>query len=141
MRSGVTKLAVVFALSGATVIFAQSKPLLTDADYDKLMKQIGPTFQNLQKDNSTMNHSQGVKDAQMLSDSFKQVQAYWEAKNADDAVGFAKNAIAMADATVIASQSMDMATLGDAQKTLASTCQSCHTAHRDKLPDGTYKIK
>ena len=26
-------------------------------------------------------------------------------------------------------------------KELAGTCATCHTAHREKLPDGTFQIK
>jgi hypothetical protein len=26
-------------------------------------------------------------------------------------------------------------------KTLGAQCQGCHTAHREKLPDGSYKMK
>lgn len=132
-----------FILSSALALSAQmqmAKPM-SDEDYSKAMKQIGPTFMNLQKDNASMNHAQGAKDAQMLADWFKQVQTYWEAKKVEDAVGFAKSAAAAADATVKASASMDMATLGDAQKTLAGACQSCHSAHRERLPDGSFKIK
>jgi cytochrome c556 len=140
-KSSVAGLAVALVLSGAVALFAQGKAPISDADYDKLMKQIGPAFQSLQKDNGTMNHMQGVKDAQMLSDAFKQIEAYWEAKKVDDAAGFAKNAVMMADETVKASGTMDMPTLGSAQKSLAADCQSCHNAHREKLPDGTYKIK
>jgi hypothetical protein len=63
------------------------------------------------------------------------------AKKVNDAAGFAKSAVAAADATATASQKMDMATLGESQKTLAAACQSCHMAHRERLPDGTFKIK
>jgi hypothetical protein len=34
---------------------------------------------------------------------------------------------------------MDMA--GQATQKLSGTCAACHTAHRDRLPDGTFKIK
>jgi hypothetical protein len=139
-RSVVAGFAAAWTVSGVVALLAQTAPM-TDADYAKTMKQIGPTFLNLQKDNATMAHAQGVKDAQALSDAFKQVQAYWDAKKAADAAGFARSAVAAADAIIKASPIMDMATIGDAQKTLSAACQSCHTAHREKLPDGSYKIK
>ena len=60
-----------------------AKAPMSDADYAKTMKDINPTFQSLTRDNSSMNHAQGEKDAQKLSDLFKDVQAYWEAKKTD----------------------------------------------------------
>lgn len=131
----------VFVVTMFLVLSAQAPKPMSDEDYDKIMKQVGPTFMNLQRDNATMNHAQGAKNAQMLAAWFKEVQTYWEAKKVEDAAGFAKNAVAAAEATVKASASMDMAALGDAQKTLAGACQSCHTAHRERLPDGTFRIK
>jgi mono/diheme cytochrome c family protein len=88
-----------------------------------------------------MNHTQGAKDAQRLSELFKHVLMYWEAKKADDAVAFAKSAIAAADATVEASSKMDMTALTASQQKLQGACQGCHMAHRERLADGSYKIK
>jgi len=133
-----------FIVSGLFVVCAQAgqmKAPMSDADYQKAMKEIGPAFMALQRDNASMSHADGEKQAQLLSDRFKDVQAYWEAKKASDAVEFAKGAIAAADATVKASASMDMTTLTSSQQKLQAACAGCHMAHRDRLQDGTYKIK
>lgn len=113
----------------------------SDADYAKVMKEIGPAFAALQRDNAAMNHPDGIKQAQLLSDRFKDVQAYWEAKKAPDAVAAAKDAVASADATVKASTVMDMTALTAAQQKLQASCTACHQAHREALPDKTYRIK
>jgi hypothetical protein len=118
-----------------------SKPPMTEDEYSKTMKQIGPTFQNLQKNNAAMNHAEGAQDARKLASWFLDVQAYWEAKKVDDATGFAKTAVKAAQDTETASTAMNMMALGDAQKALAGACQSCHTAHRERLADGTFRIK
>jgi len=133
-----------FVVSGLLVVCAQSgqmKAPMSDADYQKAMKEISPAFMALQRDNASMNHADGEKQAQLLSDRFKDVQAYWEAKKVGDAVEFAKGAIAAADATVKASASMDMTTLTSAQQKLQAACAGCHMAHRERLQDGTYKMK
>jgi hypothetical protein len=133
------------AAPGFQVLSAQTaqaaKTPMSDADYAKAMKEIGPTFMSLQRANASMNHSQGEKDAQRLSDLFSSVQVYWEARKAVDAVGFAKSAVAAADATVKASAQMDMSALTASQQKLSAACSGCHMAHRDKLADGSYKIK
>jgi hypothetical protein len=142
MRAAGASLTGALVASGFLILSAQTaKTPMSDADYVKAMKEINPTFMSLQRANASMNHAQGEKDAQKLSDLFNSVQVYWEAKKADDAVGFAKSAVAAADATVKASEQMDMTALTSSQQKLSAACQGCHMAHRDRLPDGTYKFK
>jgi len=117
------------------------KAPMSDDEYSKTMKQIAPTFQSLQKNNTAMNYGDAAKDAQKLEAWFKDVLAYWEAKKVDDAVGFAKAAIAAAQDTSKALEAMNATGLTDAQKALGGACQGCHTAHREKLADGSYKMK
>ena len=88
-----------------------------------------------------MDHAAGVKNAQKLEQWFNDVQRYWEAKKVPDAVAFAKTAATAAQTTVSASVAMNMQALEDAQKALTGACQGCHSAHRERLPDGTFKIK
>lgn len=114
---------------------------LTDAEYATTMKQIGTTFKSLQQNNAAMNHEEGADDAKKLATSFKLVQAYWEAKRVTDAVGFAKTAVKASDDAAKASDVMDMDALSSAEKALGGTCQGCHTAHRAKQPDGSFRIK
>jgi hypothetical protein len=142
MRAAGAVLTGALVAAGVLVLSAQTtqiertaKAPMSDADYVKAMKEINPTFMSLQRANASMNHAQGEKDAQKLSDLFNSVQVYWEARKADDAVGFAKSA------TVKASAQMDMTTLTSSQQKLLAACQGCHMAHRDRLPDGTYKIR
>jgi mono/diheme cytochrome c family protein len=124
----------------ATHQMAMKVPM-SDDEYSKTMKQIAPTFQSLQKNNTAMNYGDAAKDAQKLEAWFKDVQAYWEAKKVDDAVGFAKTAVAAAQDTSKAAGAMNATGLTDAQKALGGACQGCHTAHREKLADGGYKMK
>ena len=145
-KASVTKIAANAAVAapGASAQAGTAKApmsLLSDADYAKAMKDINPTFVSLQRANASMSHEQGMKDAQKLSDLFKDVQAYWEAKKVDDAVAFAKGAVAAADATVKASESMDMTTLTSSQQKLTASCAGCHMAHRTRNADGSYTIK
>lgn len=117
------------------------KAALSDEDYVKTMKQIAPAFQSLQKNNTAMNYADAATDAQKLEASFKEVQAYWEAKKIEDAIGFAKKAVAAAQDASREAAAMSASGLADAQKALGGTCQGCHTAHREKLADGSYRIK
>jgi uncharacterized protein YcnI len=141
-KASVTKIAAAAAVAPAAGQGAMAmKAPMSDADYAKAMKEIGPAFAALQRDNAAMNHADGIKQAQLLSDRFKDVQAYWQAKKVDDAVTAAGDAVAAADATIKASTVMDMTALTSSQQKLSASCTACHTAHREKLADGSYKLK
>ena len=143
-RTPVTIPGTVFAivLLAAAVGLAQSpKPQMTDETYARTMKDIQSTFRSLQINNKAMNHTDGAREARRLAAWFTDVQAYWEAKRVQDAVGFAKTAVQAARQIENASTTMDMTSLADAEKALAGTCQRCHSAHREPMPDGTFRIK
>ena len=141
-KASVTKIAANVAPAAAPAVAAQgAKAPMSDADYAKAMKDINPTFMSLQRANASMDHGQGIKDAEKLSALFKDVQAYWEAKKVNDAVAFAKDAVAAADATVKASEVMDMTALTSSQQKLTASCAGCHMAHRTRNADNTYSMK
>lgn len=138
-------LVVVAALVGAhTNLHAQAqerKPPMTDEAYEKTMKQIGSTFRSLQFNNKAMNHVDGAREARRLAAWFGEVQSYWEAKRANDAVGLAREAVKAAEIIEKASTVMNMGALESAEKAMAAACQGCHMAHRETLADGSFRIK
>jgi hypothetical protein len=130
------------ALCAQTAVPAQAaKPPLSDEAYEKTMKEIASTWRSLQFNNKAMNHADGEREAKRLAAWFRDVQAYWEAKKAADAVAFAKTAVTAAQDIARSSMAMDMTVLAAAETSLAGACQGCHMAHRQQLPDGTYRIK
>jgi hypothetical protein len=78
--------------------------------------------------------------AKALAAIYKDVAVYWGKR--DEAAGKSANEIGQA-ALALA----DAATAGNAaaaqenQKLIGAACRSCHTAHRERLPDNTNKIK
>jgi len=130
-----------FAVSFAVGVLAQAPAPMSDEQYMMTMKQIGPTFMAVNKANASMQHAQAAKDAAQLAGWFRQVQTYWEAKKVEDAIAFSKTAVSSADALAAASTKADMAGIGEAQKTLQGACGGCHMAHRERNPDGTFRIK
>jgi mono/diheme cytochrome c family protein len=114
--------------------------IMSEADYSKNMKEVGSTNTGLRGAGAAPTDD-SVKAAQRLNAIFKDVQAYWEGKKVDDAIGFAKAAVAATDDLSKALTAKDAAAAGAAQKTLAAQCAGCHMAHREKTPDGTFKMK
>jgi mono/diheme cytochrome c family protein len=82
-----------------------------------------------------------VMAAKTLQENMGKVAAYWQAKNVPDATKFAM------DAEAGFGKVADLAGAGnfdDAAATLKMTqanCAGCHMAHREKQPDGSFKMK
>jgi len=137
-------LACLFVLTAASL--AAQAPMAKMAiastdDYSKAMKQVGTDSAALRKSIATPSEADAAAASARLESTFKDVQAYWEHKKVDDAAGFAKNAVAAVQAVSNALAAHDMDAAAAANQTLAGTCTACHTAHRDRLPDGSFKMK
>jgi len=115
--------------------------IVTDEDYGKAMKEIGEQSAALRKSIATPSETDAAASAARLETILKDVQAYWENKKVEDAARFAKNAAGAARAVSKAVAAHDMPAAGTANQTLGAQCMSCHTAHRDRLPDGTFRMK
>ena len=125
----------ITTLLATAALFAQS-----DMDYQGYMKVIGPTNGSLQKNIAAKDATAAGADAKKLQDTFKMVEAYWQAKGAADAVNFAKGAGAAfaAAGKSIGAGNFDQA-LADA-KGAGANCGGCHMAHREKTDTG-FRIK
>jgi cytochrome c556 len=112
-----------------------------DAEYQQWMKTIGATSGSLRKNLDAKNAEGASADAKKLQEAFNKVHDYWNTKKVDDAMMSAMKA--RDGFGEIAKQASDgkfdeaAATL----KTTSATCGGCHMAHREKAPDGSWKIK
>jgi cytochrome c556 len=111
------------------------------AEFSAWMKTTGGTIGKLRKEIDAKAYSAVATDAATLQEVFKHVEDYFAKTNTDDAVK-------MAQASRSASKKLaDAAAMSDADATAASlkalqgSCGGCHMAHREKLPEGGYKIK
>ena len=119
----------------AGILFAQSDP-----EYQSWMKTVASTNQSLQKNLAAKNASGVSADATKLADTFKEVEGFWQKRNATDAVNFAKQAQTAAAAVSMDATSGNMEQAATDAKTLAAACGECHMAHREKADSG-FKIK
>lgn len=124
-------------------LFACGSLLLAAPDEAGLrsaMKQIGPTCSGLGKKIAAKDATASA-DAKKLHDLFGGVGKFWKEMHAADAVGLSKDA-ATAFQTIAkqtAAGSWDEA--GASFKKATSTCAGCHSAHREKAADGSWKVK
>ena len=80
-------------------------------------------------------------NAEKIAALYTELREFWVKRNVADAVKSAE------DGKAAALQLASAAKAGDAEKgeasfkALSGTCRGCHMAHRERLPDGTYKVK
>lgn len=115
--------------------------ITTDAEYATHMKEI-------QQQNGILNKSikggmapEATKAAARLEVLFKNIHGYWADKKVEDATTASQTAVTSLQAVQKALAANDMTAAETARATFAGTCMTCHTAHREKLPEGGFRIK
>jgi len=112
-------------------------------DIQPIMKEVGPTFtgMNTGMQGRTMSAADVAKNADKLQGLFKEVGTFMKEKNINDAVGWADTAASAAADLAKAAKANDSDAMFTAQKTIQKQCGTCHAAHREQLPDKTFKLK
>ena len=131
----VIAMAGVFAVS---VVAASEKPPET---YVAAMKAINAANGALRGHVTAKDYAGIEADAAALKPAAETALKFWQEKKVEDAIGWATAfGKAVADLDAGAKAKNDEA-IGAAQKAIGGSCQTCHTAHRDRQPDGTSLIK
>jgi cytochrome c556 len=111
-----------------------------DAAFEKEMKVIDQHAAVLRK-LSAKTGDDAAANAEQIAKLYGSMKTFWAKRNVEDAVKWSDEGMAAAAELASAAKAGDTARADAAFKSLSGTCRSCHTAHREKLPDGTYKIK
>ena len=131
----------MFVLAGVTSMLAMGALAQSDSDYQAWMKTNGATMQALQKDIAAKDGKAVSADGQKLDGIFKQVGDFWQKRGAADAVNFAKQAQTAAQAISKAGDAGNLDQAAAEVKNLQTNCGGCHMAHRERSPEGAFKIK
>jgi hypothetical protein len=137
----------IFSFALAVSIAAQGTPaqapakIGSDADYAAHMKEIGQLNGVLGKAIKGGDAAEGGKAAARLEILFKNIHGYWTDKKVADATEAAGTAVSAIQSLQKALSANDMAAAEKARGTFAGACMTCHTAHREKLPEGGWRIK
>jgi len=116
-------------------------PVLTEQDYDGLMKKVGPTYQELRKKLEGGATADAAKDAQQLAELFGRVERFWAQHKKADAVKWAQQA------RTYASDAAGAAATGAADKARAAAnnmggmCKQCHGTYREGDAKTGFRIK
>ena len=133
--------ALAVSLSAQGTAPTAGMKIASDADYAIHMKEIGQLNGVLNKSIKGGMADEASKAAMRMEVLFKNVHAYWVAKKVDDATTAAQTAVTSLQAAQKALTANDMTAAETARATLGAQCMACHTAHREKLPEGGFRIK
>ncbi len=109
--------------------------------YKSLMKATPPAVGGVRKNLEAKSMDAVVEDAKKLEHIFGESAEFWTKKGGADAVGWSKDAQAAASKVASAAAAGDAEGAAAAFKGVTGSCKGCHEAHREKLADGSYKIK
>ncbi len=133
-------LAFTFAFAASLAAQAPAK-IVSDTDYAAAMKEIGSLNGAMTKAIKAGDAAEAGKGIPRLETIFKSVQAYWADKKVADATQASQAAVTALAEIQKALKANDMAAAETARGTLAQQCMGCHKEHREKLPEGGFRIK
>ncbi len=146
--TGMVVLTLGFSIGGATTSTtsargggAAAQAAMTEADYDGLMKKVGPTNGAMRKKIMGNMLADAAKDAQTLATLFGDVERFWTQQKKTDAMKWA------AEARMFATEIAGAAAGGDQMKTqqaadnLLGDCKQCHGMYREGSAEAGFRIK
>jgi cytochrome c556 len=110
-------------------------------EFQTWMKETNSNFASLRKTVAAKQGTETAASAEKLARVFEQVRGHFEEHHLDDGVNFAKTGHDAAKDLASAANSGDWDKASADLKALGGACQGCHSAHREKLPDGSFKMK
>jgi len=142
--TAVTAVVCATVLTGL-VVRANEKPSDT---YQQAMKDLGAANAKLradvtaiEKDGAYPDYNPIDADVAKLRASFTVALQFWQEKKVDDAVAKTQAVMKYVDDLETARKEKNYDSLMTAAAEIGKSCGGCHTAHREKLPDGSYEIK
>jgi hypothetical protein len=113
----------------------------TEADYAAHMKEIGQLNGVLNKSIKGGMTDEALKAATRLEVLFKNIHGYWNEKKVTDASTVATTALTSLQSLQTALKANDMTGAETARATFSGVCMTCHAAHREKTPEGGWRMK
>ena len=110
-------------------------------EFQAAMKATNVNVGTLRKTVAAKQEAETVAAAEKLVPLYKHVLEHFEEHKMQDGIAFAKTGLEASEQLAAAAKAGDWDKAGAELKAIGGTCQGCHAAHREKLPDGTYKMK
>lgn len=108
---------------------------------DTIMKRVGPAFNNLRTAVTSSNAAGAAEHTQALKAAFAEAEAFWKMRAAADALEWTRTAREQVTALERAASDGNWDQVKTSAGELNRTCQTCHTAYRERIEDGTFRLK
>lgn len=112
-----------------------------EQSYAGTMRKVAPAFNALRQAIDGSHADAAAEQIAVLKQTLGQTEAFWKTQNKTEPMQFAHTAQEQVDAI----QGAVLLGKWDQAKTTAtalnSTCQTCHTAYRERFDDGSFRIK
>jgi len=105
------------------------------------MKEVAATNGKAKAAVAAKNAADITATAKVLETDFKAVETYLTKAGVADAAAMAAKNVAAASAAQKAAAAGNFDEAGTQVGIIGGSCQGCHAAHREKGPDGAYKMK
>jgi cytochrome c556 len=131
-------------ITAAVVDLAKRPPApLTPEEeaYDKVMKRVGPSVTAMRQGIAASNADAVKEQTAVLKQAFADTVAFWKKRGTVDATGWAQEAIKHVAAIEAAAAGAQWDGVKTATSALTQTCQNCHGVYRERLDDGSYRIR
>lgn len=109
--------------------------------FDTVMKRVGPAFNNLRTAITASNAAAAAEHTQVLKAAFAEAEAFWKMRAAADALEWTRTARAQVTALERAASDGNWDQVKTSAGELNRTCQTCHAAYRERIEDGTFRLK
>jgi cytochrome c556 len=129
---------VTLILSIARVSAAEP---VDEKQFQKLMKEVGDVGKRFRSGVESKNSEQVSKDANRAAEIHKQLVAFWHDRKAADAVKWSEETSKAATMLATAAKVGDWEKAKTELQNYGKSCKGCHDAYREKLDDGSYRIK
>lgn len=109
--------------------------------FDAVMKQVNPTFGDLRKGLEASDAALVQEHGTKLRNLFAETRAFFARRSTADAQGWAGDAVALVEAVTRGAAANDWTAAKEAASKIQPLCAQCHNAHRERLEDGSYRVK
>jgi cytochrome c556 len=134
----------IFVLITCSAFLSQSlcaAEKLDDKGFEKLMKEVGKAQKGFKKNQDEKNSAAMVKETTRLAEIYTELAGFWKDRKVTDATKWSEESATSATAAASAAKAGEWDKVQTHVQSLMKNCKNCHEAHREKLDDGSSRIK
>lgn len=136
-----TKILLALTLSVLSLATVHAADVVDEKGFQKHMKSVGQANKNFKGNFESKNAAAVEKDGAATAEAYKAMASFFKARKNDDAVKWSDDSAAGAAGAAVAAKAGDWDKVKSQWGAVGKNCKACHDKYREKLDDGSYKIK